>query len=94
MSTRLTSKGLAIGLFIAATILTLTSLGIWISTGSHSGWSKNRIEIPKVDPITEIEYVEYEERFIMGVEYLGLGLTSALVLAGVGIFILRRPQKP
>jgi hypothetical protein len=48
--------------------------------GSHTGFSKDRVEISKVDPITQIEYVDYEERFVLGVEYLtlayGLGVTS------------------
>jgi len=65
---------------ILALVLILASTVFWISTGSHTGFSKDRVEIPQVDPITQIEYVDYEERFVLGVEYLalacGLGVTS------------------
>ena len=65
---------------VLSLVLILTSAAFWISTGSHTGFSKDRVEIPQVDPITQIEYVDYEERFVLGVEYLalacGLGVTS------------------
>ena len=65
---------------VLALILIFVSTLFWISTGSHTGFSKDRIEIPQVDPITQIEYVDYEERFVFGVEYLalvyGLGVMS------------------
>ena len=65
---------------ILALVLILASTAFWISTGSHTGFSKDRVEIPQFDPITQIGYVDYEERFVLGVEYLalayGLGVTS------------------
>ena len=77
---RIKSSPLRLILRILALVLILTSTVFWISTDSHTGFSKNRIEIPQVDPITQIEYVDYEERFVLGVEYLalayGLGVTS------------------
>jgi hypothetical protein len=77
---RIKSSPLRLILRVLALVLILTSTVFWISTGSHTGFSKNRVEIPQVDPITQIEYVDYEERFVLGVEYLalayGLGVTS------------------
>jgi hypothetical protein len=77
---RIKSSPLRLILRILALVLILTSTAFWISTGSHTGFSKNRVEVPQVDPITQIEYVDYEERFVLGVEYLalayGLGVTS------------------
>ena len=65
---------------VLALILIFVSTIFWISTGSHTGFSKDRIEILQVEPITQIEYIDYEERFVLGVEYLalayGLGVTS------------------
>jgi hypothetical protein len=77
---RIKSSSLRIILRIFALVLILVSTAFWISTGSHTGFSKDRVEIPQVDLITQIEYVDYEERFVMGVEFLalayGLGVTS------------------
>ena len=77
---RIKSSPLRLILRILAFVLILASTAFWISTGSHTGFSKDRVEIPQVDPITQIEYVDYEERYVMGVEFLalayGLGVTS------------------
>ena len=77
---------------ISALVLILVSTVFWISTGSHTGFSKDRVEIPQVDPITQIEYVDYEERFVLGVEYLvlawGLGVTSF----GLSFAFRRKPK--
>ena len=79
-SPRIKSSPFRLILRILALVLILASTVFWISTGSHTGFSKDRVEIQQVDPITQIEYVDYEERFVLGVEYLalacGLGVTS------------------
>ena len=79
-SPRIKSSPFCLILRILALVLILASTVFWISTGSHTGFSKDRVEIPQVDPITQIGYVDYEERFVLGVEYLalacGLGVTS------------------
>ncbi|MFT5836679.1 MAG: hypothetical protein ACI9ZV_000175 [Candidatus Azotimanducaceae bacterium] len=63
---------------ILALLIIVGSMLFWISTGSHTGFSKNRVEIPQIDPITQIEYIDYEERFVMGVEYLSLAYGAAI----------------
>lgn len=68
----------------------VTSAAIWLKTGAHTGFSKNRVEIQMVDPITQIEYVEYEERFIMGIEYLAAGFFAGLACIAAGFFLGRR----
>ena len=77
---RIKSSPFRLILRILALVLILVSTVFWVSTGSHTGFSKDRVEIPQVDPITQIEYVDYEERFVLGVEFLalayGLGVTS------------------
>ena len=65
-------------------------IGLWLKTGAHTGFSKDRVEIEKVDPITEIEYVDYEERFVMGVEYLGAGCVGGLLLIGSSFLVARK----
>ena len=77
---RIKSSPFRLILRILALVFILVSTVFWVSTGSHTGFSKDRVEIPQVDPITQIEYVDYEERFVLGVEFLalayGLGVTS------------------
>lgn len=75
-----------------ALFLIVGATAFWISTGSHKGFSKNRVEIEKIDPITQIEYVDYEERFIMGVEYLALACGLGLFSFGLSFAFGRRPK--
>jgi hypothetical protein len=77
---------------ILALVLILASTAFWISTGSHTGFSKDRVEIPQVDPITQIEYVDYEERFVLGVEYLALAYGLGVISFGLS-FAFRRKAK-
>lgn len=91
MTNSTASKGPLIrwGLRGISIVLLVVAVGFWISTGSHTGFSKNRVEVTKLDPITEIEYIEYEDRFIMGVEYLGAAAVAASVLFGLSFFFGR-----
>lgn len=62
---------------ILSLLCLLSALIFWVSTGANRGWSKTSEAIPRLDPITEIEYVEYETRFIPGIDFLALGFISA-----------------
>jgi len=86
----LTKKTLSKALFVPGALFLVTSAAIWLKTGAHTGFSKNRVEIQMVDPITQIEYVEYEERFIMGIEYLAAGFFAGLACIAAGFFLGRR----
>ena len=77
---------------ILALILILVSTIFWISTGSHTGFSKDRVEIPQVDPITQIEYVDYEERFVLGVEFLALAYVLGVTSFGLSCAFMREPK--
>ena len=77
---------------ILALVLILASTAFWISTGSHTGFSKNRVEIPRVDSITQIEYVDYEERFVLGVEYLALACVLGVTCFGLSFAFERKAK--
>ena len=48
--------------------IVITSLVLWIATGAHTGWSKSRIAIERIDPVTEIAYPVYQEKWVFGVD--------------------------
>ena len=89
---RIKSSPLRLILRILAFVLILASTAFWISTGSHTGFSKDRVEIPQVDPITQIEYVDYEERFVMGVEFLALAFGLGVTSFGLSFAFRRKPN--
>lgn len=57
----------------------MVSVGVWLATGAHPGWSMTEVPVTKVDEVTGIEYRENQRRFVAGVDF---------VAAGVGLTIL------
>ena len=89
---RIKSRLFRLILRILALVLILASTAFWVSTGSHIGFSKDRVEIPQLDPITQIEYVDYEERFVMGVELLALAYGLGVTSLGFSFAFRRKPN--
>ena len=75
-----------------ALVLIVASTSSGISTSSHTGFSKDRVEIPQVDAITQIEYVDYEERYVMGVEFLALAYGLGVTSFGLSFAFRRKPN--
>lgn len=80
---------LAAGRFLrtAALLLLVGIVGVWIALGAHTGWTRTLDPITKIDPVTEIEYTEYEKRFVPGIDFLGGGLAASAALLGVAIVL-------
>ena len=89
---RIRSSPFSLILRILALVLILAPTVFWIHTGGHVGFSKDRVEIPQVDPITQIEYVDYEERFVMGVEFLALACGLGVISFGLSFAFRRKPN--
>ncbi len=80
-------------LIVSGILITVAAIGLWASGGFHTGWSQDKVPVQKVDPITEIEYTEYEDRYVAGIEVLIGGIIFGDVLLLGGIFLNRRSKK-
>ena len=60
--------------------IVITSLVLWIATGAHTGWSKSRIAIERIDPVTEIAYPVYQEKWVFGVDFLVVSILCSLIV--------------
>ena len=76
---------------ILALVLALAAGGTWLATGGNRGWTKTSAPVKTVDEITGLEAVNYERRFLPGLDFLGAALLGAALLAG-GSFLLRNKQ--
>lgn len=65
---------------------------IWLLTGASRGWTKTSVPVKTLDEITGIEAVNYERKFVPGLDFLGSGLLGAGVLAGVSAFSRNKKQ--
>lgn len=66
----------------AITALVIT-LGTWIATGSHTGFTQTSIVQMQHDEITGIDFPVHQDAFIAGVELLAVGVAGAIALAGL-----------
>lgn len=77
---------------ILAVVLAVATLSVWVAKGANTGWTKNRVQVKTVDPITEIEQVEWQDKFLPGMDFLGGGLGVAGALL-VGSLFIRKSNK-
>lgn len=77
---------------IAAAVLAVATVGLWFAKGANPGWTKNQEQVKTIDPITEIEQVEWRKTFIPGLEVLGGGLVASGALAGISLFLSRKTK--
>lgn len=77
---------------ILAVVLAVATLSVWLAKGANTGFTKNRVPVKTVDPITEIEQVEWQDKFLPGVDFLGGGLIVGGALF-VGSLFIRKTNK-
>lgn len=67
-------------------------LTYWVLNGAHRGWNMDKVPVNKTDEITGIAYVDYEEGFVPGVEFLAAGLGVTVLLFGSSFLFRQRPS--
>ncbi len=71
----------------------LLAAGVWVLTGANRGWTKNSIPLKSADPVTGIEGVIYERKFVPGVDFLAASGTVAAIFAGASFLFQTRKTK-
>jgi hypothetical protein len=72
---------------IIAVVLVVGAIAFWAATGANRGWTKTRVPKKVVDEVTGLEGVQWQDKFVPGVDFLGVALLGAGVLAGISIFV-------
>jgi hypothetical protein len=73
-------------LLLLAALVVLSAGTTWLVTGANRGWTKTSVEVKTLDPITGIEGISYEKKFLPGVDFLGAAAVGAVALAGASLF--------
>jgi hypothetical protein len=76
---------------ILAVLVLLTAGTTWLVTGASRGWTKTSVAVKTLDPVTGIEGISYQKKFIAGVDFLGAAFGGAALLAGASLFF-RKPK--
>lgn len=85
---------LRLGLRLAAVVVLGAAAGFWALKGAHSGWSMHKVPVKQTDEITGIDYVTYEDRYVPGVDFIGLTGGIALALYVASFFVQRKTSNP
>ena len=72
---------------LIAAILLVGSIAFWAAAGANRGWTKTRVPKKVVDEVTGLEGVQWQDKFVPGIDSLGAALLSAGVLAGISLFV-------
>ncbi len=79
-------------LLLLAALVILSAGTTWLATGASHGWTKTSVQVKTLDPVTGIEGVTYQKKFVPGVDFLGGAAIVAILL--VGASFLFRTNKP
>lgn len=77
---------------LLALFLLAGTLAAWLATGANRGWTKTSVPVKKLDEVTGIEGIEYQRRFLPGVDSLAAAALGAGFLAGLS-FLFRKPNQ-
>ena len=78
---------------IIAAVLVVGAMVFWAAAGANRGWTKTRVPKKIVDEVTGLEGVQWQDRFVPGVDFLGAALLGAGVLAGISIFVPAKSKR-
>ena len=76
---------------LLALLVLLAAGATWLVTGANRGWTKTSVAVKTLDPVTEIEGITYQKKFLPGVDFLGATFGGAVLLAGASLFF-RKPK--
>ena len=77
---------------LLAVLVLLAAGATWLATGANRGWTKTSVVVKTLDPVTGIEGISYEKKFLPGVDFLGATVLGAGVLAGASLSFRNKNQ--
>ena len=79
-----------LGLRLTALAVALVVVALWFFGGPNMGWTKTSQQVERLDPVTELTYYEWEQRFLPGLDFLAAGLGAAGLLLGCSFFFRKK----
>ena len=79
---------------IIAAVLIVGAIAFWAAAGANRGWTKTRVPKKVMDEVTGLEGIQWQDKFVPGVDFLGAALLGAGVLAGVSFFVPAKSKQP
>lgn len=64
----------------------------WLFGGPNLGWTRTSVPISRKDPVTELEYIEWQKNFVPGVDFAGASVALAGLVFAASWLAKARPQ--
>ena len=77
---------------LLAVLVLLAAGATWLAAGANRGWTKTSVAVKTLDPVTDIEGISYQKKFLPGVDFLGAAALAAGLLAGASLFFRSHKQ--
>jgi hypothetical protein len=77
---------------LLAVLVLLAAGATWLATGTNRGWTKTSVPVKTLDPVTGIDGISYQKKFLPGVDFLGAAALGAGLLAGASLFFRSHKQ--
>jgi hypothetical protein len=77
---------------LLAAVLVVGAIAFWAAAGANRGWTKTRVPQKIVDEVTGLEGIQWQDKFVPGVDFLGATFLAAGVLAGISVFVPAKPK--
>ena len=78
---------------VIAAIMLLGSVLFWAVAGANRGWTKTSVPHTNLDPVTGIEGISYESKFVPGLDFLACAGAASLLPAGMSFVVGRRKSR-
>ena len=75
---------------LMAVLVLLVAGTTWLATGANRGWTKTSVIVKTLDPVTEIEGITYQKKFLPGVDFLAGSALLAGVLGTTSLFFRKK----
>jgi hypothetical protein len=77
---------------LMAVLVLLAAGATWLATGANPGWTQTSMVVKTLDPVTEIEGITYQKKFLPGLDFLASSALVAGLLGGTSLLFHRKNQ--
>jgi hypothetical protein len=72
---------------IIALFLVAGAVAFWAATGANRGWTRTQVPQKIADPVTGLEGVQWQNKFVPGVDFLAVVALGAGILGVISLFV-------
>jgi len=80
-------------IILVVALLLIAAILIYWQTQGGDILTKTQVQVEKVDELFNTTYMEWEDRFVLGLDYAGTASAIIAVISGILIFLFRNKKQ-